>query len=171
MDDGQRIGKWEIAGFVVGCCGILLSGTSLYLWDHDEEKLNVEIVPFALALNLIASLMWICGIFLKETKFLLLPLVWWSIILTVWLILYFILGILLLFFSDKFHGGNDSYVYWSHHKLNILASKALPITALALLFYIAAVKCYIELKKEIGKFLAEIAQFGILNNESKQLDA
>lgn len=46
MDDGQRIGKFEIIGFVVGCVCILLSGASLYLWDHNEVKITVEIVPF-----------------------------------------------------------------------------------------------------------------------------
>lgn len=46
MDDGQRIGKWEVAGFVVGCVGIVLSGYSLYLWDHDEVKITGEIVQF-----------------------------------------------------------------------------------------------------------------------------
>lgn len=53
MDNGQkigkwenRIGKWEIAGFIVGCAAILLSGTSLYLWDSDKLKYTIEIVPF-----------------------------------------------------------------------------------------------------------------------------
>lgn len=41
----------------------------------------------------------------------------------------------------------------------------------AVIFYIAAVVCYIELKKENERFLAEIAQFGILSKEPKQLDA
>lgn len=44
MDGGQRIGKWEVAGFVVGCVGIVLSGYSLYLWD--EAKITGEIVQF-----------------------------------------------------------------------------------------------------------------------------
>lgn len=53
MDDGQkigkwenRIGKWEIVGFIVGCVAVLLSVTSLYLWDRDDLKYSVEIVPF-----------------------------------------------------------------------------------------------------------------------------
>lgn len=46
MDDGQRIGKWEIAGLFLGCAVLLLSGTSLYLWDRDEFKITVQIVPF-----------------------------------------------------------------------------------------------------------------------------
>ncbi|XP_031634786.1 uncharacterized protein LOC116348067 [Contarinia nasturtii] len=148
MNKVKRIGKWEIAGLFTGAFGIILSITMLYFWETDNTRIQVQSVSFVLGLNLIASIIWLCGISLNEKQFLLIPIIYWTLLLIPWIIYLLLCAILVICTRSADSGIND---LWSRKNYSIYGTVAMPITVLAVIFYIVALVCYDEIKKEIER--------------------
>ncbi|XP_031634785.1 uncharacterized protein LOC116348066 [Contarinia nasturtii] len=155
---------WKFVCVVVGCVGVVFNLILFYLWKYDIDALKTESHKFyvASAINLMAGIIWFCGIWKNKTALMATSLCWWSLQLSLWL--FVILIYLIIIVCRKFDQRlkYDGYIRDIVDVYNVDDAMAVRGTAFHVSFYLIAVICYAKLKDAIQKHRLKVPRASVV---------
>ncbi|XP_055304829.1 uncharacterized protein LOC129569721 [Sitodiplosis mosellana] len=159
MEIDHGITKWKILGYIIGLIGI---GVNIIYFDGFDTKIIVITINhykfIILAINLIASIIWIFGLFFNKPALLLPLVIWYSSLFAIWVIniAFYVAVRVIQSFNQKSHSkGEWGIIFVIFDMVAIIA------TVIVLLIYILTVTCYIGFRKAIKRSRSEIPRLDV----------
>ncbi|XP_055309867.1 uncharacterized protein LOC129573402 [Sitodiplosis mosellana] len=154
MDRLSACLNWKVVGVTVGYIGIAINVglatffVALFLLIDGEVFLIFTL--FIFFLNLLASIVWLRGIFKKKKNLMRVSLIWWGFILTIWG------GFMLFVILEGIFGMVDGRQPFLFHDYLIFA-----LTAFCLAVYFIAIWSYEPIKESFKRNQPEAERFDV----------